>query len=348
MTNTDKNSLLESYIFSPEKYLLPISRSVLCRPCHSEIFFYTSTRLDEYPDKYAYKEKYWKYAMNELQRALMTIGCRDADYIPKVQGAGSIVSEENQLVQVMHNGLRVQAGGYYGDWMAHIIRGLQGHHEPQEEHVFHHLMRYVRHGTRIVELGCFWAYYTLWFLKEIPGSQALCVEPDARHLAIGQNNASLNKLAERIKFINAWVGGDASREHLSATETSIDPVALPIMNMASVEKALASEPVELLHMDIQGAELAFVQSMRDAIAKRLVRFVMVSTHHSSISGSKTTHTDCIDALRSMGASILVEHDVIESFSGDGMILASLYTEDQDLRFPEISRNRAETSLFKSA
>jgi FkbM family methyltransferase len=286
--------------------------------------------------------------MNELQRTLMTIGCRDTDNIPKIQGAGCIVSEENQMVQVMHNGLRVQAGGYYGDWMAHVIRGLHGHHEPQEEYVFHHLLRYVRHRTRIVELGCFWAYYTLWFLKEIPGSHALCVEPDAHNLAVGQNNASLNNFEERIRFINAWAGGDAVREHLCATETSSNPVAIPMMNMASVEEALSGEPVELLHMDIQGSELAFVQSMRDVIAKRLVRFVMVSTHHSSISGSKTTHPDCIDALRSMGASILVEHDVVESFSGDGMILASFYAEDQNLRFPEISRNRAETSLFKSA
>lgn len=286
--------------------------------------------------------------MNELERTLMTIGCRDTDGIPKVQGAGSIVQQGEHLVQLMHNGLRVQAGGYYGDWMAQIIRGLQGHHEPQEELVFHHLLRFIRHGSRMAELGAFWAYYTLWFLKEIPGSTALCVEPDAYNLSVGRQNAWLNGMLERVAFSNAWIGGQADEGRAAATENSTGEVRLPVMDMDSVARSLAGQPIELLHMDIQGAELGFIESMAAAVQSKLLRFVMVSTHHSSISGSKTTHPDCVEALRSLGATILVEHDVIESYSGDGMILASFYREDALLSFPEISRNRAETSLFLSA
>lgn len=286
--------------------------------------------------------------MNELERTLMTIGCRDTDVIPKVPGAGSMVQEGEHLMQVMHNGLRVQAGGYYGEWMAQIIRGLQGHHEPQEELVFHHLLRYVRHGTRMAELGSFWAYYTLWFLKEIPRSNALCIEPDPYNLSVGKQNVWLNQMTERVVFKNAWIGGEANAAISAATENSAGEVQLPVMNMASVLDSFAGQPIELLHMDIQGAELAFLGSMPAAVEKKLLRFVMVSTHNSAISGSKTTHPDCVDALRLMGANILVEHDVIESYSGDGMVLASFYPEDAALNFPEISRNRAQTSLFKTA
>lgn len=286
--------------------------------------------------------------MNELERTLMTIGCRDTDGIPKVQGAGSIVQDGEHLVQLMHNGLRVQAGGYYGDWMAQIIRGLQGHHEPQEELVFHHLLRFVRHGSTMAELGAFWAYYTLWFLKEIPGSRALCVEPDAYNLSVGRHNAWLNGMLERVEFMNAWIGATAAETQAASTENSTGDVQLPVMNMDSVAQRLAGQPIELLHMDIQGAELGFIESMSAAVKGKLLRFVMVSTHHSTISGSKTTHPDCVEALRTLGANILVEHDVIESYSGDGMILASFYREDAMLQFPEISRNRAQGSLFKSA
>ncbi len=278
----------------------------------------------------------------------MTISCRDADGIPKVPGAGGISSVGDQSIQVMHNGLQVKAGGYYGDWMAHIIRALQGHHEPQEELIFHQLLRYLRHGTTMVELGCFWAYYSLWFLKEIPGSRAFCVEPDPKNLAVGRTNAGLNALSERVRFKQAWVGGEANASHRAATESAPEPTVLPMMNMSSVTAELAGAPVELLHMDVQGYELQFLNSMRAAVEKKLLRFVMVSTHHSCISGSKTTHPDCVEALRQLGASILIEHDVIESFSGDGLILASFYAEDRGLKFPPISRNRAETSLFKSA
>lgn len=282
--------------------------------------------------------------MNELERTLMTIQCRDTDAIPKVANAGKVLIENGEAVQVMHNGLRVVAGGYYGDWMAQVIRGLDGHHEPQEEVVFHRLLRYIRHGTHMVELGSFWAYYTLWFLSEIPNSSATCIEPDIHHLSIGQRNARLNSREGKVKCINAWVGGDDLPVHSSPTETNREAVSLPMVNMGALRRIRADRPIELLHMDVQGAELPFIKSILPHRNERLIRFVMVSTHHSSISGSSTTHPDCIEALRSMGATILVEHNVIESFSGDGLILASFYGEDKDLSFPSLSRNIPERSL----
>lgn len=285
--------------------------------------------------------------MNELERSLMTVSCRDADPIPKVHAAGSVMQRGADRVQVMHNGIEVVYGGYYGDWMAHVIRGLRGHHEPQEELIFHVLLRYVRNRTRMVELGSFWAYYTQWYLKEIPDSTALCIEPDVHHLAVGQRNAALNGHTDRVRFINGWIGEMAQSVHTAPTETSPEPVSLPMFNAASVV-AEAGESIELLHLDIQGAELPFLRSITSDMASQKLRFIMVSTHHSCISGSKTTHVDCVEALRAIGATILVEHDVIESFSGDGLILASTLACDRDLWFPAISRNRAERSLFKSA
>jgi len=286
--------------------------------------------------------------MNELQRTLMTISCRDTDFIPKVAGAGGVSRCDGQDTQRMHNGIEVVNGGYYGAWMAHVIRGLQGHHEPQEEAVFHVLMRYVRHRTKMVELGCFWAYYTQWFLKEIPESTALCIEPDARNLAVGRLNTAINRHTERVSFINAWIGGKAMSAYRAPTETSAEPVTLPMLDAAAVLAHAGGGDIELLHMDIQGAELPFVQSITENMAREKLRFVMISTHHSCISGSTTTHPDCVDALRALGGTILVEHDVIESFSGDGLILASFMPCDSGLWFPPISRNRAETSLFKRA
>jgi len=285
-------------------------------------------------------------SMNVLDRTMMTIGCRDSESIPKVPNAGEIITYKNSLVQVMHNGVLVEAGGYYGDWIAHIIRGLRGHHEPQEELIFYWLLKYIRHNSRIIELGCFWSYYSLWYLSEIPGSYAIGIEPDIKHLELGIRNAAINNLSNRIEFINAWVGGAESDMFSATTENSNGPISLPMINMSFLEKKLKGHDIELIHIDTQGAELDFIRSMRD-INKTTLRFLMVSTHHSSISGSKTTHWDCIDELRSQGGVILVEHDVVESYSGDGLILASFYQNDQNLFFPEISRNKAETSLFKN-
>ena len=65
-------------------------------------------------------------------RIEMTARCLDCAAIPKVSNAGQIVTESGEQVQIMHNGIRVIAGGYYGEtgWRK-SSPGLRGHHEPQ-------------------------------------------------------------------------------------------------------------------------------------------------------------------------------------------------------------------------
>jgi hypothetical protein len=74
-------------------------------------------------------------------------------------GPGKVISFEGKPVQIMHNGLRVVAGGYYGDWMTRIIERLHGHHEPQEEAVFHEILKLLPPDATMLELGGFWSYY---------------------------------------------------------------------------------------------------------------------------------------------------------------------------------------------
>ena len=283
--------------------------------------------------------------MDVLERAVMTVSCRDSDAIPKVADAGQIREEGGSRVQIMHNGLKVAAGGYHGDWMAQVIRGLRGHHEPQEELVYYHLLRYVRHGALMVELASFWAYYTLWFLREIPDSTAICIEPDPANIEVGKRNALLNSVTQRIRFVEAWVGGEERASHRALCESTGSPRDLPCLNMDSLLRMVESRTIELLHVDAQGAELPFLRSLETAVQEQRIRFLVTSTHHSSISGSPTTHEDCLRELERLGAVILTEHSIQESFSGDGLIVASFLACDRRIRIPEISRNRAASSMF---
>ena len=260
------------------------------------------------------------------QRVQLTVSCRDADSVPKVPNAGQVIETPGGRVQIIHDGSRVMAGGYHGDWMIEVIKSLRGHHEPQEELLFHHLLQYVRPGTLVVELGCFWAYYTNWYLGAVPGSRAVCVEPNASHLEVGRRNIALNgRVAE---FINALVG----------EATGPGASGLECLDMDGLLDRIDSSPIELLHMDVQGAELPFIRSMPRAVQAGLVRFVVVSTHDAAISGSATTHADCIRELEFCGGTILAEHGVAESYSGDGLIVAGFQSQDRGIRLPEVSRN----------
>ena len=75
------------------------------------------------------------------ERIQMATVCRDADNVPKVPDAGSVVTtQDGTRVQMMHNGLLVIADGYCGSWMTDLIARCRGHHEPQEERVFHEIL----------------------------------------------------------------------------------------------------------------------------------------------------------------------------------------------------------------
>ena len=261
-------------------------------------------------------------------RVALTLRCRDCDAIPKVADAGRIISRAGTPVQVMHDGSLVPAGGYCGAWMTRVIAGLRGHHEPQEEFLFHHLLQHVRPGTLIVELGAYWAYYSAWYLGAVPGSRAVCLEPEAAHLDVGRQTMALN--GRTARFIHARVGGTRGPEP-AADDADAE------LDMAGLTKRLDQAAIEILHMDVQGAETGFIRSMRHAGSSGLVRFLVASTHHASITGSPTTHEDCLAELRAQGAAILAEHSVAESYSGDGLIVAAFDPRDAAISLPPISR-----------
>src|SRR3954451_4991132 len=67
------------------------------------------------------------------ERVRLTLLCRDADVLPRVTNAGAVEQQDDgTVVRVMHNGLKMLAGGYYGAWMQDLIARCGGVHEPQE------------------------------------------------------------------------------------------------------------------------------------------------------------------------------------------------------------------------
>ncbi len=278
-------------------------------------------------------------------RAAMTSSCRDTDYIKKVAGAGGYKKYKKYDVQIMHNGLLVKRGGYYGKWMEQIIESLKGHHEPQEEKVFHEILKRIdSKSPTMIELGSFWSYYSLWFHKEMRNAKNICCEPDINNIEVGKINAKINNA--KIKFINAAAGEDSSG-HIDFPLES-QPGLLKRVPILPVDKIVDDEGldnVDILHMDVQGYELSAIRGAVNAIQDGKVRFIVVSTHHYSISRDPLTHQKCEDMIRSLGGHIISSHTVAESFSGDGLIVASFSQKDQDTSI-SVSINSSENSLYR--
>ncbi|MCU1376485.1 MAG: FkbM family methyltransferase [Actinomycetia bacterium] len=278
----------------------------------------------------------------ELARIGLTVSCRDTDLLPKVPGAGDVTDG----VQLMHNGVKVVEGGYYGDWMTEVIRRLRGHHEPQEEVAFHAVLERLADTAGdapvMLELGSFWAYYSLWFKHRLPSGRAFMVEPDPAYLDVGRRNFELNGFEGT--FHQAAIGRAKAAPQPFECESDGQTRPVPVEGLASILDRFHLPFVDVLFSDIQGFEWPLLDGGREVLTAGRVRFLVVSTHHHVISGDPLTHQRCLDLLRELGAHVILEHTVAESFSGDGLIVVSFDDRDRDLEVVT-SRCRVGDSWF---
>jgi len=285
------------------------------------------------------------FTADELRRIELTTAVRATDALPKVPDAGAVVADGGDRVQIMHNGVRVLADAYYGAWMTEIIRRLRGHHEPQEELAFAAVARRIAEtepAPVMVELGSYWAYYSLWMSELAPATRCVCVEPVPAHLEVGRANLRLN--GRGATFVHAAVGERHGGTIRLRAESDGIRRRTPVVTVPGLMRDCGLERIDLLLSDIQGAETALLEGIGDLLRDRRIRFLVVSTHHHSVSGDPLTHQRCVEALRRAGAHVLADHTVRESCSGDGLIVAATEAADRDLdvAFPVV---RARESLF---
>lgn len=239
----------------------------------------------------------------QLKRAISTISGDDCDYIPKVPQAGEIVHELIHY-QIMHNGLKVILNCYYdAPWLTDVIYGLKGHHEPQEEKCFYEVLKYIPENATMIELGSYWAYYSLWFATQIPGAKNYLIEPDDHRLEIGKKNFELNNKVGI--FQRGFVGIMKDNE-----PNMHDTPWISIDDFIDQQKITH---VNILHADIQGAE----SEMLTTTVRHLdhIDYFFISTHGAA------NHHPCLQFFKAHDFIIVAEHADMESCSGDGLIVA---------------------------
>lgn len=244
------------------------------------------------------------------ERIRITAACRDAEDLPRVPDAGRcMVDEDGNAVQVMHNGLKVLYGRYYGSWLNEIVSRLGGVHEPQEERVFHELLRHMPEGATMIEAGAYWGYYSMWFARAVPSSRVHLVEPHPRQLQVAERNFALNGLSG--DFTIGYFGSYPEQKK-AIQEKRVGE--LPAFSVPEFMALKGLDRVTLLHADIQGHEEAMLDGARGLLAERRIDWLFVSTH-----GRR--HPPCREILAEAGYRIVAEHGVGNAAAADGLIVA---------------------------
>lgn len=268
-------------------------------------------------DESAYCENSQKHRENFLEwldsqsrspiyeRVREGVCCTDTDSIEKHPNAGKVFKDEPIPYQVMHNGIKVTLYGYNGQWMSDLIYGLKGHHEPQEERAFYEVLKYIPKNAVMIELGCSWAYYSLWLNSQIQNAQNFLIEPSSDWINIGIQNFALNN--KKGTFIQGYAG-------LFPRDSTLTEGAKQIL-VDEFLKEYNLEHVHMLHSDIQGQEFEMLKSATDSIRSKKIAFLFISTH------SEGVHNDCLDFFKEHDYRVIVHHTPKESFSCDGLIVA---------------------------
>lgn len=250
--------------------------------------------------------------MSNDERVRLTTSCRDCDKIPKIENAGQITILNNEKIQYMFNGIKIHYDSYHSPWMNQIITDLKGHHEPQEELCFYYLLNLLPEKANMLELGCAWAYYSMWFNHSVQESKNICIEPNINKLNKGIANMKLNNIdLSKFVLINGCIGRDYVKNSIF-TDWDNTKMCIP---QYSIEKIINDNDnifIDVLHSDIQGAEGAMLVGAHNVLKN--IGFFVLSTHGD-------WHPKCMNFLKHSNFTILLQHTPEESVSADGLIIA---------------------------
>lgn len=241
----------------------------------------------------AEKQRMWEERIKDV------LSCPDNSLIPRHKDAGKI--RRGKLI--MHNGLKIDPLSYGGYAMLKLLIENHGVHEPQEEFVFKEVLKKLPQKALMVELGSFWAFYSMWFYNEVSEARCIMIEPNKECLKSGKKNFKLNGM--KGKFIQAAFGNYSGDYKSIAKIETIDKLI----------KEHGINKIDVLHADIQGVELDMLKGSENALISNKIGYVFISTH------SEELHKETSDFLLRKNYIIIASASPKQSYSFDGVLVA---------------------------
>ncbi|HOY47813.1 MAG TPA: class I SAM-dependent methyltransferase [Flavobacteriales bacterium] len=220
----------------------------------------------------------------------------DNQKINKIPTSGKLIDGKLH----MHNGLVIDPLSYYGPPMLRLLMENHAVHEPQEEYVFQEVLKNMKPGAVMLELGCYWGFYSMWFASKVKNAKNFLID-NGDGIARAKGNFAMNKL--NATFMVGYIGKDVAGS---------EP---PVTNVDRICEQQKIDFVDILHADIQGFEMEMLETMPILTGKKGIGYIFISTH------SEELHSGCIAWLKDHGYIIICDANLEHTFSEDGLIVA---------------------------
>lgn len=225
----------------------------------------------------------------------------DYALIPKHPDAGRVLRRR----LVMHNGVKVLPTAYYGYQFLARSRKTLTVDEPQEERLFGDLLRQLPPGSTMLELGSFWAFYSLWFHAVVPQARNYMVEPVLKNLSYGKTNFEINGFTTDTTFVRAFVDAGPGVSE-----------GIPVISVDSFCQDRGIRHLTVLHSDIQGFEARMLDGAADMLAAQRIDYIFISTHSNAL------HSECVSKLQAHNYRLVSDANLDEAYQADGVIFAA--------------------------
>jgi FkbM family methyltransferase len=221
-----------------------------------------------------------------------------------------------------------ETGGnsFYCDLRDTISREVcfTGYYEPQETALVRSILR---PGMSFVDVGANWGYFTL-FAASLVGSngRVLSLEPDPRLFKILQENVTRSQL-NQVTVLQVAAAHEPGTLKLAGyreddgnfglsrivasygSEQSVFQVKSDSLDHILNRQSLNS--VDLMKMDIEGAEAFAIRGLRESLAERRVKRLLLELHPAQLTEHGSSVSTIIQNLQSSGyRAWTIDHSLI--------------------------------------
>jgi FkbM family methyltransferase len=205
--------------------------------------------------------------------------------------------------------------------------------EKYEPAVWGRVMREVRAGDHVAEVGASMGLYALAFAGRVgAGGHVTAFEPDPESASALEANVGVNGWQDRVTVIRAAVGQSSGHVRFASAhgmESRIEMrpdvcdrvITVP---MVTLDDALASRRIDVIKIDVEGFEQQVIQGAQTILSeeRRRPRAILVEVHPFAWADAGTTSASFLGLLDGMGFRVEdMQGAVVSSISEYGHVIA---------------------------
>ncbi len=209
------------------------------------------------------------------------------------------------------------------EFMHQVFTLTKGAPEPDEIILFLKILKKIPQKSVMFELGAGQGFYSILAGTRLPQICLFLIEANPHFFQIIKANMNLNELSSRSHILHKAIDRiDDKMVYLeedgygSSIHTYGD-YTVQTITVDSIAKAYKLSHIDIIHMDIQGAEYNALNGMKELLSQKRVSYIFIATHKSQL------HSLCLGYLQTFHYQILYSRDPNNSSSFDGILIGAM-------------------------